>query len=628
MKKTKELFKKAVTYIKKIMNDNGEYSLVNSLILIFCLSCWLVVFQMTTQGFNFLQLYGPILLFNIVPIFLIMCLFYFVVGKISISYIISNTLMAVLLIINHYKIKFRDEPLTATDFSLGTEANNIIQNYDIKIDAAIIFVILFCSVSFWFVAKNIKNKRPKLLTSLIGIIVCCTLGVTANFTIYKKTNIYAGLLSNLGIFHESKLVSSKGLVYSLLNSSKTMKYQAPEGYTKESAKEILNRYPKPVPTENTPNVIAVMSEAFEDIQDWGNVRFTNENPYSYFNYLKSIGAYGEILVPGFGGATAVSEFEFLTGNNTSAISSSLPTAYKTLITQDTYSIVRRFKELGYTADAMHPGYPWFYNRQNVYKRMGFDSFTSKEDLEGEIPSINTYAMDTVSAEMIINAYSKHLEENPDKGYFNFLVTIQNHGPYNDNKLVYEKEYISKDAGLTDEEYYVINNYLGGIKDNNMFMKTIYEYINTLSQPTVFIIFGDHLPSLDSENQLFGKLGLDIESNTYEAFENKFKTPYVIVGNRAYLRHNRPSIRGNQGTVSANYLPIKLFQYMNMELDPFLAFSKEMMEYAPIISTKHIGTSAGFDEQLPEEFNKTLNEFKQLQYYNIKDYAIDLEGENQ
>ena len=628
MKKIGEFFKRATTYIKGIMNDNGKFSLVNSLLLIFVLSCWLVIFQMTTQGFNFLQLYGPILFFNIIPIFLVMCILYFGLGKISLSYIITNLAMAILLIINHYKIKFRDEPLTTTDFSLGKETNNIIQNYDIKIDLAVLFVIVFCAVSFWFVIKNIKNKRPGLLVSVIGIAVCGALAVGANFTIYKKTNIYTGLLSNLGIFHESKLVSSKGLVYSLLNSSKTMKYQMPDGYTKNGAEEILNRYPKPDVTQKAPNVIAVMSEAFTDIQHWGNVQFTDENPYDYYNYLKSIGAYGEIMVPGFGGATAVTEFEFLTGNNTVAISNSLPTAYKTLITQDTYSIVRRFKNMGYTADAMHPGFPWFYNRQNVYKRMGFDSFTSREDLKGEVPEVNSYALDTVSADMIINAYNNHLEENPDKGYFNFLVTIQNHGPYNDHRLVYEKEYIAKTDELTDEEYYIINNYLGGIADNNVFMKTIYEYINTLSEPTVFIIFGDHLPSLDGENKLFGKLGLDIESDTYEAYENKFTTQYIVVGNKAYLRNNRPSIKGNQGTISANYLPIKLFQYMNMELDPFLAFSNDMMQYAPIISKQHIGTSAGYDEQLPAEFETIFKEFKQLQYYNIKDYVTIQKGENQ
>ena len=483
-------------------------------------------------------------------------------------------------------------------------------------------------ISFWFVIKHIKNKRPGLLTSVIGAVLCVALTVTANFTIYKKTNIYSSLLSGLGIFHESKLVSSKGLVYSLLNSSKTMKYQQPEEYSKEKVEEILNRYNQPEISEKTPNVIAVMCEAYTDIQDWANVSFVDENPYSYVNYLKSIGCYGEIFVPGFGGATAATEFEFLTGNNTSAISDAMPTAYKTLITDNTYSIARIFKDLGYRVNAMHPGNPWFYNRQNVYMRMGFDSFTSRDDLEGEIPTVSSYAMDTVAAQMIIDDYNKHLEETPENGYFNFLVTIQNHGPYSNENLVYEKEYISKDAGLTDEEYYIINNYLGGVKDANVFMQTIYEYINTLDEPTVFILFGDHLPSLDTENMIFEKLGLDIASDTYEAYQNKYTTDYVIVGNKAFSRNYKPSVIGKQDLISANYLSLKLFQYMNMDLSPFHSFLYDMMQYAPILSKQHNGTTAGYEEVLPEEFSQILKEYKILQYYNIKDYVIEQEGENQ
>ena len=627
MQRLKNFLKNTAGQIKLLFNDNGNFSLTRSLILIFVLSVWTVIFQMVSQSFNILQLYGPILLFNIIPIFLIMCLLYFITGKISISYIITNILLSILLIVNHFKVKFRDEPLKTTDFSLGKEAKNMLETYDLSMDIIILVIILFCAVSFCFVLKNIKNKRPNLITSIIGAVITIALALVTNYTIYSNTRIYDTLLSNLGIFHESKVVSSKGLVYSLINDSNATKYQEPDGYSKDKVNEILRQYEQPALAENSPNVIAVMCEAFTDVQSWSNVKFTEENPYSFFNYLKTRGCYGRIFVPGFAGATAATEFEFLTGNNTSAISTTMPTAYKTLINRDTYSVVRHFKDMGYEAVSMHPGFPWFYNRQNVYLRMGFDSFTSKDDLEGEIPNVNTYALDTVAADMIINDYNRHLEENPESGYFNFLVTIQNHGPYGNERLNYGREFISKDVGLTDEEYYIINNYLGGINDADEFMWIIYEYINSLDEPTVFILFGDHLPYLDSEEKIFEKLGLDIVSDTYQAYENRYTTDYVIIGNDAYLKNNRPSIRGQQKLISSNYLSVKLLQYMNMELPPFHSFLYDMMQYAPIISKQHNGTSAGFDEELSEEFNEIFKNYKILQYYNIKDYEVQ-KGENQ
>lgn len=627
MQKIKGFFKKFANYVRSILNDGGIFCLHRSLIMLLLLSVWTVVYQMIAQSFNVLQLYGPILLLNIVPIFLVMCFFYFIIGKISYSFVVTNTLLSVLLLVNHFKIKFRDEPLNPTDFSLGKEAKNIIQNYDITIDGIVLLVILVCAVTFWLVMKNIKNKRPGVIISVIGILITLTLSAGAYNVIYKNTRIYNALLANLGIYHETTVVSSKGLVYSLINNTSVMKYQQPKDYSRERAEEILNKYPQTSLPETTPNVIAVMGEAFTDIQDWGNVSFTDENPYEYINYLRDKGCYGHIFVPGFAGATALSEFEFLTGNNTSAISPSLPTAYKTLITGPTYSIARHFKDIGFEARAMHPGFPWFYNRQNVYLRMGFDSFTSRDDLEGDIPSTGTYANDTVAAEMIINDFNRHLEENPENGYFNFTVTIQSHGPYNENKLVYEKEYVAKTEDMTDSEYYIINNYLGGVKAANDFMKTMYEYINTINEPTVFIYFGDHLPYLDSEEQIFAKLGLDISSDTYEAYENRYTTDYVIIGNKAFLRSTRPQIKGEQELISANYLSVKLFQYMNVPLPQRQSFLNEMMQVSPLLSKKHNGTSGSFENALTEEQNSIISDYKILQYYNIKDYQVQ-EGVNQ
>lgn len=623
MRKFKEVFKTVYLLFKNILNDNGNYSLRKSLVLIFCLSFWTLVLQMCAQGFNVLQLHGPIMIFNLIPIMLIMYLLYFIIGKISVSYVITNVVMAMLLLINHFKIKFRDEPLTAADFSLGKEAGNILSSYKLSIDLAVIFIVAFCGISFYFASKYIKNKRPGFLTSVAGTAVVIALAFTSNSLIYKNSNIYNSLLSKLGIYHDSTLVASKGLVYSLLNDVHKTKYTAPEGYSEETANNILNRYKKPKAPETMPNIIAVMCEAYTDIQDWGNVEFADENPYDYFNYLKTKGCYGEVFVPGFGGATAYAEFEFLTGNNTSAISGAMPMAYKTIITDDTYSIVRVFEDFGYKSSSIHPGHPWFYNRQNAYQRMGFDKFISKDDLPSDTPEVNRYITDEATANLIIGDYKKHLEENPDKGYFNFTVTIQNHGQYSNSELIYGKEYISKDsADLSDEEYHIINNYLGGVKASDDFMKTIYEYINTLDEPTVFIIFGDHLPYLDDEEIIYDKLGLDIKSDTYEAYEKRHSTDYLIIGNDAYLKNNTPSTDGYQETViSSNYLAIKLFQYINMELPPFQAFSYDMMQYAPILSSKHNGTSAGWDEELPKEFDKMYKELKILQYYNLKEYKV-------
>ena len=627
MNKIKDFCKMICEKIKHNVNLGKERPLGKSLILIAVLALLPMLMQFVAQGFRIAQFHPVVFLMNFIPIFLVMCFFYFTIGKISISYGITTIVLAVLLAINHYKINFRDEPLNFTDLSLGTEANNIVKNYTLSIDLAIIFLVLFTVLSIVYIAIKVRNKRPGLLPSIVGTVLSVVLVITMNFAVYSRTSIYSALLTET--FHETTTVANKGLVYSLFNSANIKDHDVPDDYSDNAASEALDKYKTEEETEKKPpNVIAVMCEAFTDIQKWDNVKFTDHNPYEYYNYLKTIGCYGELFTPSFGGGTAATEFEFLTGNNTSAINSNMPIAYKTLINDDIDSIVRVFKKMGYHASAMHPGDPWFYNRQNVYPRMGFDTFTSKVDLPYDIPPhVVGYVKDSVSAEMIINDYNRHLEENPEQGYFNFLVTIQNHGPYEGGKLIYGDEYISKDHGLTDEQYNIINNYLGGVNDSDEFMKTIHEYINTLDEPTVFLIFGDHLPYLDQYEQVFAKLGLDIASGTYQAYENKYSSDYVMVGNQAFLKEYTPSINGEQSIISANYLSIKLFQYCNLNLTPFQSLSLEMMQYAPIISRQHNGSSAGFDEVLPEEFETLFKEYKNIQYYNLNDYEVpDKDGE--
>ena len=172
-------------------------------------------------------------------------------------------------------------------------------------------MIIFIVVSFWFVLKKIKNKRPNFILSLTGIIITSVIAITCNQTIYANTKTYDKLLSSLGIFHESTLVSCKGLIYTLLNDAHTTKYQPPEGYSKNKVNEILEQYEQPEYTEKIPNVIAVMCEAYADIQDWENIKFTGDSPYQYINYMKRRGCYGSIVVPGFAGATATYTIESL-----------------------------------------------------------------------------------------------------------------------------------------------------------------------------------------------------------------------------------------------------------------------------------------------------------------------------
>lgn len=614
----KKIFISIIKYLYKYLNDGGKPCVHRSLILIFLFSIQMTVFQYVVQGSNELQWEGTIYL-NFIPIFLLCCLLYFIIGKNAAVFSICVSLISLLHTINYYKIKFRDEPLNPTDFSLGKEAGNIVQGYSLTMDPEIKYILFVLITTVIISLLVLRNKRPNWKISTIGIVATLIVSMVLYSTIYKSMKIYNSFQINENMYKETDIVSAQGLVYSLVNKASAMSYGKPDVYSAEKAEEILSRYPKASVGENAPNVIAIMSEAYTDIQSWSDISFNSKNPYQHYNKIKEKGCYGKIFVPGFGGGTSSTEFEFLTGNNTFAISSAMPTAYNTHVTKDAFSVARYFKEAGYETHAIHPGQPWFYNRQNVYPRLGFDRFTSKDNLPQDSKEVNYYIADEVTADLIIDDYKNHLENTPEKGYFSFTVTIQNHGPYGDTSLFSENEYIPKDFGFSNEEYYIINNYLEGVKDADNFLMRIYEYINSVEEPTVLIMFGDHLPYLDSEEEVFRKLGLDIQSNSHSAYTNRYSTDYLIIGNDAYLKGNTPLINGEQELISSNYLSVKLLQYANVELSQFHSFLNDMMNLAPVISKQHVGTSEQ-GGKITSEFDTMFKEYKILQYYNLRDYS--------
>ena len=72
-----------------------------------------------------------------------------------------------------------------------------------------------------------------------------------------------------------------------------------------------------------------------------------------------------MVVPGFAGGTANTEFDVLTGMQTMALSASTTSAMR-VVNRNLDSLFRVFGNDGYETAFCHPGDNWFYNRENVY----------------------------------------------------------------------------------------------------------------------------------------------------------------------------------------------------------------------------------------------------------------------
>ncbi len=606
-------------------------TIIKTILTVLALSIVMVAFQTAFQHDKqiykcFVYFTNPdLIILNLIPVFLIMLIFTFMFKRINVGFMVTAVPLFLMLVVNKYKIYFRDEPLIPLDFSLLNEATNIIQNYNLLTfkPVIIIAIVVFILICRWVIKnyKKIDVEFPKqIIVILIGVFLC----FFAYFDTYSSKDVYDSLVEETGMYHDTEITTRLGFTYSFIAKIKAVNYEEPEGYSDDKAKEILSRYSSGNNLTEFPNVIAIMSEAFFDAQGAENVKFDdNLNPYAKLNSLREESYYGNIIVPGFGGSTASTEFEFLTGNNISLIDSSMPVVYKTHINHKVYSLASFFKELGFMNSAVHLHHKWFYNRQNVYPRMGFDEFVSVEDYDRPLDKVNNYVSDVETTNAIIESYERHLSTYPDKGYFNFTVTIQNHGPYDPNYTESYRRLIRPD-GLDDEKYNIVSNYFNGVYDAVEQLDVLKTYLEEMDVPTILVFFGDHLAYFDDELLTYQILGYDFESGGLESMYAKYAIPYVIWANdsaREFIKERGGEFKmGDGGEISSNYLASQMFECVDLGMPPFFEFVNEVKKNLNCVKGNYYVGDNNMLDSIPKKYDDLLNEYEILQYYNLKRFG--------
>lgn len=557
-----------------------------------------------------------ILLMNFIPPLALTLLFLAITGSLRFSFLCVNIPLTIFLLINEFKILFRDEPFKPTDIALLSETSDMLENYVLEVNAKILIMVIAMIIMCVFTVIKIRNKKLSVLNRIISLVCAAAIMLGSWVFVYSDYKIYSNTRMIGNEYHESEVFANKGFMFSFISAFSGVVYQKPEGYSKEAAEEILSRYSV---TQNGrfPNVIGIMSESFFDMQKAENLEFLpGRNPYEKFNELKKEGFYGELFVPGFAGGTASSEFEFIAGSSITLIDPSMPTVYKTHINKTAYSLPYAFSEQGFKTTATHPWHPWFYNRQNVYRHMNFDNFYSINDLVNP-ETKNYYPTDNLGGKMIIEDYKKHLSEEPEKGYFHFHVSIQNHGPY--SKSPVDSPRLVHPEGLSDEEYNVLENYAENVNDAVEMLIAVKEYADSLPVPTVIVFFGDHLPQWDAEYKCYNSVGYELSGSTAESIIRQHTTPWVILGNDAFEKENPEIEKGDKGLISANFLSAQLQDFADADISPYFGFVRKLSKEIQVICNGFKIKDGNLMGDFPEELKEKIKEYKILQYYNLNEY---------
>ena len=265
-------------------------------------------------------------------------------------------------------------------------------------------------------------------------------------------------------------------------------------------------------TAGHPNIICILLESFIDPELVNFLELSDEVVPNFHKLYQNYTS-GYLEVPVVGAGTANTEFEMLTGMGMQFFGlGEYP--YKTILKQtNCESIASDLSEIGYGTHVVHNNGGNFYSRRNAFSMMGFDTFTSKEMMDiREYTPLGTWPKD----EILIGEVEKALDYTPDQPDFVYTITVGSHGDYPQEKVLDDPEI--QVSGVEDEGmHYAWEYYVNMVHETDKFIGDLIEMLSERDEPTIVVMFGDHLPTMGLEES-------DMKTGTL------FKTQYATWNN--------------------------------------------------------------------------------------------------
>lgn len=525
----------------------------------------------------------------------ILSLFYFLLGYGNQVKVITSGVNPVFI----SDLLFITDAETLTDMVTWSDMKAIFISYfwQTILFLFLLSLILFITFTLDYRVHNKKIRYSALASTLLALVmlfVPIKAFQKASYDLFYKAKphhdpiVYynqAGFLSGvLGQYWNSNL------------------YNAPDS---EAASAILSeREPTTSGDWGTPNVVVIFSESFFDVSKWEDVTYSKD-PTSNYTALKEQGISFSSLSPTFGGLSCNAEYQILTGANMSYYP--LGVVPYTMHYQKTNtaryhypSMISDLKNNGYSTTVVSTWAKNLCNCDVVYESMGLDTFIY--DYGEEIKGL--YYSDRTVGNMIKKSLA---EKEAGKPLFYFTQTSEAHMPYYADKFEsYDVEILS--SPLNNQENAILQSYVQGVYDADAMLADVYAYIQTLSEPTVLLFFGDHLPNLHNYGKsLFDKLEYFNTNNELLNETRKYTTEGLILANFP--------ITDDVDYLSHDVLLPYLFSKTSIALSPYYQYLISTLDTLPAL-----GSFSAYDKNgnlhplnaLPDEMNEIYTKRRTLQ----------------
>ena len=631
-------------FIRNILSKRLYLSLTVSLLLIIASSAVLTYFVFLIQPFEpwlfeqVLEANGATVIFlNFLPILVTAFILYFATNNFVLSAGATGFIVVALSVANRFKIIFRQDPLTTWDFVLGAELAVISRSFSPRLVIGTLggfaFIIVIIAVTMVFV----RNRKMPVIVRAAGLALSLIVGFASAHTVLSDQEIYNRLHVSGNPYRMKNQFNSRGFLYAFLHTHLTSRITQPAGFNAAVTSEYIAlaaqrtalEYQQRAETvsadmEQHPHVILILAEAFSELALSDGITFTNEfDPTYHYRRVRDESLHGYIVVPNFGGGTADAEFDILTGISTRQFRQ-MAFSYM-LITREFPGIVSIFNELGFHSQALHPGYAWFYNRQNVFEFLGFDNFMAN-DYFADAPTRGGYITEEATFDRLIERFEEHLELRPNRPLFEFVITIQNHGPYDEAKHPnsYTIEFDSYPE-LSESDMNMLRTYFYGLYDIDVQLGRLTDYFRASDEPVVIVYFSDHMPLvtrgiLDAHHHAPADSALAQE---LWPLIGDFTVPFIIWQNDAAdaLLEGRTPLLSQADEqpllMSSFYLGAFMLEHLGLATaDPFMHFLSTLRKKIPVQLEFAYFNARGERFSYDDELHEDISFYRHWSYYRL------------
>ena len=572
-----------------------------------------------------------LIVLNALPVGLVLLAFACLFRHVFFGAAITNFLVCALSIANRIKIEVRDEPVFPRDFALLKEVGQAMNSYTISYPVAAIAVVVGITALLVTLGVFIGGQPFPLarLRGWLGRLLGCaaSIAVLAGLivTVYASNDLYNSFrVSNA--YYIPSVFNELGFPYCFCHQFTTYPVDRPEGFSRSEA-EAWESAPSTVGRGKDVHVVMVMNEAFSDLTDSPAFDYGEEDdPLSNLHALEADphALSGHLVVPGFAGGTANTEFDVLTGIQTNALSASTTSSFR-VVNRNLESLFRVFDADGYATSFFHPGDDWFYNRENVYRWLGAERTLFADEMEA-VEYKGRWVTDDYMSDLITNELDSAVSAG--ELLFHYTTTIQNHMSYTADKYGegYEFPPVPLTISVSDEVETMLRVYAEGVRDADAMLGRLVDTFSAQEEPVVLVYFGDHLPYL-GDNQLgYQALGLTQEAD-WDALRS-YETPYVIWANDAAAEtldwDAAAEALDLPETISASFLGAAVLELTGRgEETPWFAFLNALRRVSPVVQKQTCVLADGSTVSpldagaVPDALEDSLRQWRCWSYYKLR-----------